>query len=168
MLFRSWHSLMHICRESLLRFQHQFPVLFLRICAIYGPSDKHNSYGPNRFLNQALDGVIQISGKGAELRNHLYIEDLVRIIELFISKKALGTYNVANSAPVSFLEIAEIVASISGASIEHLFANGDASKLKGISVERMNSLFGNEYIETPLTLGIKETYFAKLHKKAGP
>jgi nucleoside-diphosphate-sugar epimerase len=160
----TWHSLMHIARESILGMQSRFALVTLRLCAIYGPTDTHSSYGPNRFINQAKSGNIQLFGNGEELRNHLYIKDLVRILEIFISKKTVGTFNIASQTLLSFHEIASEIASLSGASLQFSPPHHNSMKLKSINIEKMMALVGSEFVETPFVLGIRETYLAKYNE----
>src|SRR5579863_6339746 len=47
------YALMHIARERIFEqtcASAGIPIAIVRPCAIYGPRDTHNSYGPNRFI----------------------------------------------------------------------------------------------------------------------
>lgn len=84
------------------------PVLILRPTTVFGPGDTHKSYGPNRFARTlAADREIRIFGQGEETRDHLYIDDAVRLIERLVSSGATGTYNLASGASRSFSEVVE-------------------------------------------------------------
>jgi nucleoside-diphosphate-sugar epimerase len=86
------------------------PVLIVRPCAVYGTGDTHNSYGPNRFLKTAKEtGEIAISGAGEEIRDHLYIDDLVSLIVLCIEHKATGIANLASGKARSFAEVVTVI-----------------------------------------------------------
>src|SRR5262249_36771981 len=66
------------------------PLLVLRPCMIYGPGDRSAAYGPPGFLRSVLrDGKVRLFGDGSELRDHVYIDDLVEITV------ALGEYDGA-------------------------------------------------------------------------
>jgi len=53
---------MHRTRELMLAAEAKAPLAILRLTAVYGAGDTHNSYGPNRFLRQALkDGRFRCS-----------------------------------------------------------------------------------------------------------
>ena len=72
---------MHRTRELMLAREAKAPLAVLRLTAIYGAGDTHNSYGPNRFLRQALkDGRIPLFGNGEETRDHLHVDDAVDLI----------------------------------------------------------------------------------------
>ena len=57
------YGAMHRTRELMLASEAKAPLAILRLTAIYGAGDTHNSYGPNRFLRQALgDGRVALFG----------------------------------------------------------------------------------------------------------
>jgi nucleoside-diphosphate-sugar epimerase len=75
------YGLMHRARELMLAPEVKAPLAILRITGVYGTGDTHNSYGPNRFLRQALkDGRIALFGNGEEARDHVYIDDAVALV----------------------------------------------------------------------------------------
>ena len=75
------YGVMHRARELMLASEAKAPVAVLRLTAIYGTGDTHNSYGPNRFMRQALkDGRISLFGNGEETRDHLHVDDAVDLI----------------------------------------------------------------------------------------
>src|SRR5271157_697727 len=70
------YGAMHRTREILLATEAPAPLAVLRFTAVYGPGDTHNSYGPNRFVRQAVtERRIPLFGEGEELRDHLYVDD---------------------------------------------------------------------------------------------
>ena len=72
------YGVMHRARELMLASEAKAPVAVLRLTAIYGAGDTHNSYGPNRFMRQALkEGRIALFGNGEETRDHLHVDDAV-------------------------------------------------------------------------------------------
>ena len=105
------YGLMHFTREKIcLNTIDPQKLLILRPTIIYGYGDTHNSYGPNRFIKSALkDKEIKIFNNGKDIRNHLYINDLVSYIKLSISKKIIGAFNLASSFSVSFNDVAKII-----------------------------------------------------------
>src|ERR1700733_14547904 len=90
-------------------------LLFLRPCAVYGANDTHNSYGPNRFIRSGLkDGKITLFGFGEEKRDHVYVEDLSRLVELCLLHRSEGTLNLVSGTAVSFYDVAERIIRLSG------------------------------------------------------
>jgi UDP-glucose 4-epimerase len=111
------YALAHIVREKLLAEACQsanVALAIVRPCAIYGAGDTHNSYGPNRFLGTARrEGRIVLFGEGEEVRDHVYIDDVARIIVECLLHSSTGVMNAVSGAAVSFLEVArKIVAAV--------------------------------------------------------
>lgn len=80
-----------------------FPLLVLRPTAVYGPGDTHGSYGPNRFIRTIVqDRAVRLFGAGEELRDHLYIDDLVRVVVELARSETTGVLNVATGTSRSF------------------------------------------------------------------
>ena len=91
------YGVMHRARELMLASEAKAPVAVLRLTAIYGAGDTHNSYGPNRFMRQALkDGRISLFGNGEETRDHLYVDDAVDLILKVITHGSTGLLNFAS------------------------------------------------------------------------
>jgi nucleoside-diphosphate-sugar epimerase len=118
----SFHGLMHLVRERMLSAAVEktgVPYVILRPCAIYGASDTHNSYGPNRFLRGGLkEHKIKLFGQGEEKRDHIYIKDLSRLAGLCLLHRSQGVLNVATGHSVSFFELAETIARLCGDQVE--------------------------------------------------
>lgn len=109
----SRHGLMHVVREQLLTqaVAARTPLLILRPGPLYGPGDPHQSYGPNRFIRTALaEGLIRLFGGGEERRDHVYVEDLSRLIAQCVLRRSVGCLNVATGQSVSFASVAGLVA----------------------------------------------------------
>ena len=110
---RSLYGLMHLTRETCLRevcASENIPFMILTPGSIYGPGDPHGCYGPTRFLKQAQsENIITLFGHGEETRDHIYISDVVRVLELCLMNRTEGVLNVASGQPVTFLEIYDII-----------------------------------------------------------
>ena len=106
----SLYALMHLTREKMLAAavsKANSPLLILRPCAIYGPGDTHNSYGPNRFLRSARrEGRIVLFGQGEEKRHHLFIRDFVAVIVECLSRGSHGIGTIAGAEAVTFADLA--------------------------------------------------------------
>jgi nucleoside-diphosphate-sugar epimerase len=112
------YCLMHIARERMLEQTCKpagVPLCIVRPCAIYGPGDTHNSYGPNRFSRTALiDRKIILFGGGEEKRHHVHVDDVAGLIVRCILHRSAGVINVATGTAVSFAEVASIIAGAAG------------------------------------------------------
>jgi nucleoside-diphosphate-sugar epimerase len=82
------------------------PLFILRPCMVYGPDDPSSSYGPGRFVRSVLqDGKVRVFGDGNELRDYLFVRDLVNITLALAFDGSPGIYNLASGTSHSFQQI---------------------------------------------------------------
>jgi UDP-glucose 4-epimerase len=116
------YSLMHIAREQILSFvlaKAKVPLCLFCPCAIYGAGDTHNSYGPNRFLRSAIkDRKITLFGNGEEIRDHIYIEDISRLITLCLLHRSGGFINAVSGEAVTFHDVAVQIQNLCGPDVK--------------------------------------------------
>jgi UDP-glucose 4-epimerase len=104
----SLHGAMHLARELAFSAEANAPLVNLRPTLIYGASDPHNGYGPNRFRRLAADGkTIVLFGKGEERRDHVYVDDVAELIVRVLERRSIGALNIATGDVHSFLDIAK-------------------------------------------------------------
>jgi nucleoside-diphosphate-sugar epimerase len=110
------HGVMHLAREiALADAAGKTPFVTLRPTLIYGVSDPHNGYGPNRFRRLAAEGKdITLFGEGEERRDHVLVEDVAEVIMRVLARRSTGALNIATGETHSFRSIAEQVVGISG------------------------------------------------------
>ena len=90
-----------------------FSVLILRPCRIYGPGVVYANYGPVQFIQEILKKkCVTLYGDGNELRDQLFIEDIVQMLDFLLQKNAAGIYNCATGKSVSFGEILDCLKKI--------------------------------------------------------
>jgi nucleoside-diphosphate-sugar epimerase len=96
------------------------PLAVLRPTLVYGAGDTHNGYGPNRFLRTArAQRTIALFGRGEEQRDHVFVDDVARVVELAIAHRSAGVVNVATGVSRSFAEVAGLVAAmVPGTTVE--------------------------------------------------
>lgn len=95
------------------------PLLILRIGGIFGSGQSPQKYGPNFFIYSALNNKqINIFGDGKELRDLVFIKDLVKIISHFCLNKTNGIINVATGRSKSFLSIVKLLQKLLSGRIE--------------------------------------------------
>lgn len=118
----SLHGTMHFVRERMLQETlraAKMPLVILRASLLYGPGDTHNGYGPNRFVRTAAaERKIALFGGGEEKRDHVFVRDLSRLIELVLQQRSSGVLNVATGTSVSFGDIARVVAGLMGGDVQ--------------------------------------------------
>ena len=104
----SFHGVMHLAREVILRQSFAGPFAIVRPTLVYGKNDPHNGYGPNRFGRLAKDGKeIVLFGQGEERRDHVYVDDIAKLVYLLIVHRATGIVNAVSSQTISFIDLAK-------------------------------------------------------------
>ncbi len=156
------YGLMHLSRENICSFNIlKKNLTILRPTIVYGKGDTHNSYGPNRFIGQLKNNQnIKIFGKGLDLRDHLYVNDLIKIISKAISKKISGTYNVASGNSYKFIEVVKKIRKLTKKKInvEYIKVNNEPTK-RYFNISQTKKIFKINF--TNLSLGLKK-YLNKL------
>jgi UDP-glucose 4-epimerase len=115
----SMHGMMHAARELMLKTEVKAPLAILRPSLLYGARDPHNGYGPNRFRRLAAKGEpITLFGEGEEQRDHVFVDDVARLVALVLAHRSRGELNVATGRSGSFREIAELAVKLSGKPVE--------------------------------------------------
>ena len=102
----SLHGIMHLTREIMLENVCKKKLCIARPTLVYGKGDPHNGYGPNRFIKLIKDKKdIELFGKGEELRDHVWINDVSEAISKLIISRNVGKYNLVTGKVISFNEI---------------------------------------------------------------
>jgi UDP-glucose 4-epimerase len=166
------YSLMHIGREQMLSqacSNARIPVAIVRPCAVYGPADTHNSYGPNRFIRSALSQrKISLFGEGEEKRDHVYVGDVVQIIKLCVQHRSVGVINAVSGRSVSFKDVARQVISLMPRGIElECRPRSTAVTHRHFDYTALLQSFPG-FQPTPIEIGIKHTIDGMAGAGAGP
>ncbi len=107
---RSLHGQMHLTRERMFKKLTKNNLTIIRPTLVYGPNDTHNGYGPNKFIREFKEKkFINLFGKGEERRDHVYIEDLIKIMEKIVFGNYKGIFNIASGKVISFFQIANLI-----------------------------------------------------------
>ncbi len=113
----SLYGTMHALRERMLMATvgSETPLAILRPTLIFGPGDTHNSYGANRFMRAAVaDRRITLFGEGEEQRDHVFVDDVVRLLQAVLERRSAGVLNLVTGQSISFGDLARKVAAIAG------------------------------------------------------
>jgi nucleoside-diphosphate-sugar epimerase len=104
------HGVMHLAREIAFAGEQNSPLAILRPSMLYGAEDPHNSYGPNSFrrLANAAKPIV-LFGKGEERRDHVSIDDVAEITFRVLTRRSVGTLNIATGEVHSFRDMADMV-----------------------------------------------------------
>lgn len=96
----------------------------LRVCGVYGPG----RYSP-LLAHRAIPTFIRlvaagqppvVYGDGSERRDYVFVDDVVRAIQLSCRRRAEGVYNIGSGGGVSIRELAHTIISLFGKSMEPL------------------------------------------------
>tara|TARA_R110002110_G_scaffold376568_2_gene586597 strand:- start:102852 stop:103733 length:882 start_codon:yes stop_codon:yes gene_type:complete len=106
------YGAMHMARERMFESVcGDTPLAITRCSQVAATHDTHNSYGPNRFRRQALaEGKIILGGNGEETRDHVWVDDVARLLSTIIARRGDGVINLASGVSHSFRDVAEMVA----------------------------------------------------------
>jgi len=141
----SFHGLAQLSREIVFESSSVKNLAILRVCAVYGPGDTHNGYGPNRFINQIKNSeTVKVFGDGLNLRDHIYIDDVVSLIIESLKNNIVGKLNVVSGKSYSFLEVAKLCRDIFSpeTEIDNLGSEGEIIE-KHFSNDKIYELFPN-------------------------
>jgi len=122
----------------------------------------------SNFIVQALQGIpITIYGDGSQTRSFCYVDDLIRLMVLFMESgdDMTGPMNMGNPNEFTILELAEHVTEMIGSSSEIIFKDlpADDPKQRSADISIARNKLGWEPT-TQLKEGLRHTidYFDKL------
>jgi nucleoside-diphosphate-sugar epimerase len=145
------YGIMHRARELILAGEAKAPLAILRFTAVYGSGDTHNSYGPNRFVRQAIaEGRISLFGEGEETRDHLHVDDAVDVILKVVGHGSRGLINVASGKSMAFRDVANLVGA------------GMSSPVEIVSSERKNNVTYRHFDTTDLLAAFPNLAFKSM------
>jgi nucleoside-diphosphate-sugar epimerase len=153
---------MHIAREQMLAVtaaKAKIPFCIFCPCGIYGARDTHNAYGPTRFLRTAIkDRNISLFGQGEETRDHVYVEDITRLLGLCLLHRSAGIINAVSGEAVTFFDLASRIANLAGPGVEikSLPRSGPITHRRFDISQRIKAF--PSFQPTPLEVGLVETF----------
>jgi UDP-glucose 4-epimerase len=81
-------------------------LVFLRPATVYGPGDRGFPYGPSLFCRAAVEGkTVTLWGDGTELREFIYIDDMIELTRRLIFDDFQGALNIVSGVSYSFQDI---------------------------------------------------------------
>lgn len=140
----------------------------LRPPVIYGHGDQP-CYGPSGFIQAVLnEDNITLWGDGTEMREFIFIDDVVKLIHELMVQSYDGVLNIASGESYSFVDILNIVNSLTNSKIN--INSKERSKDKVDHHFRIDKLLKliPEFKFTPLKDGIQKTIdFTSSHEIKG-
>jgi UDP-glucose 4-epimerase len=90
-------------------------LLMLRPALVYGPHEPAYYYGPSGFLRNALTNApITLWGDGQELREFLFIDDVVALTTRLTFGDATGVLNIASGTSYTYAQALAEIAQLTG------------------------------------------------------
>ena len=168
---RTPYALNKVAAENMYRFYHEMyniPCVLFRIANPYGPRSqmKHHKYSIiNWFVRQVMDDKpITIFGKGEQIRDYIYIDDLAdAFLATCVNPKCNGEiYNVGSGSGTTFKDMVETIIQVIGkGKIEHIPWPDDYINVETgdyVADIKKISEAANWKPETDLKTGIKLVY----------
>ena len=118
----TYYSLSKFVTEKLLQMQYQGKdenLVILRPSTLYGPGETITPHTPSGFLNTYINGgTITLWGDGSELREFVFIDDMVRLVSKIIEIEFSGILNIGGGQPRSYKDALDIIPRILDRKIE--------------------------------------------------
>lgn len=131
----------------------------LRPPLVYGSLDQSHGYGPSGFIYSAIVGKeIKIWGEGEELREFVFIDDLVKLVHELTFSDYNGEVNIVSGCSNSFAEVLDIVRKISASKVKVSFQPRTKPKVD-LKFKKMRLLeLLPDYKFTDIESGIRKTF----------
>ena len=105
----SYYGLSKYVSESLIKLQLSCPITIIRIPGVYGELDNNKSIISNFISNINQNKSITIYDKGLVLRDYVYIDDIIKIINKSIYSKLDTTINIATGESIKIIDILNMI-----------------------------------------------------------
>jgi UDP-glucose 4-epimerase len=120
-------------------------LIIIRTPTVYGFGDKINAHTPSGFLNILREGgEIELWGDGTELREFIFIDDIIYIINKLTHIDYSGILNTGSGCGYSYKEAIDIIAKV--LDIEPNVTNKERTKDKidkVVDPDNLISIIGN-------------------------
>jgi nucleoside-diphosphate-sugar epimerase len=135
-------------------------VKIVRLFNPYGPHQQLNKIMPTFYFQAIKNKPITVFGDGSDIRDYVYVKDIVKGLWLARNLPAGEVVNLATGRATTNLEVAKLVKELTGSRSETRFVDYPKAfggiKAQVGSYEKAKRLMGWE-AETPLEKGLKET-----------
>jgi UDP-glucose 4-epimerase len=134
-------------------------LIILRPPTIYGPGDRGFPYGPSGFTHAAVTNKqITIWGDGTELREFIYIDDVVEITYRLVFSSFEGVLNVTSGKSYSFVDVLDSLGEHTVRPLDIVSRPRSKQKVDNIFVnDRLTGQFP-DFTFTDLKVGIKRLH----------
>lgn len=85
------------------------PLTILRLAGVFGPDDRGNS-AMSKMIQRCLEiRAIRVSNAGRTLRDYIFVDDLVQVVQRVLRGDASGTFNGVTGASLTVLDIVQTI-----------------------------------------------------------
>lgn len=134
-------------------------LVILRPPTIYGPGDRGFPYGPSGFTYSAVTNKqITLWGDGTELREFIYVDDVVEITYRLVFSSIEGVLNVTSGKSYTFVDVLDSLGEHAVRPLDIVSRPRSKQKVDNIFVnEKLTGLFP-DFTFTSLNKGIKRLF----------
>ena len=112
----TYYSLSKYVIEKLLQMAYEGKdkkLVIIRPSTMYGPGETITPHTPSGFLSTYLNGgTVTLWGDGSELREFVFIDDMVRMVSKIIKSEFSGVLNIGGGKPRSYKDALDIISKI--------------------------------------------------------
>lgn len=99
------------------------PVTVLRYSTVFGPGERSHRLIPRFLWSLSRGQTLVIYGDGSEIRDYVYIDDVVNATMLALEKNCGGVFNIGSGCGHTTLHIASAMKALCGANSDLQFAH---------------------------------------------
>jgi len=104
-----YYGLSKFVSESLIKLQLTCPVSIIRIPGVYGKLDQNKSI-ISHFINNIINSEpITIYDKGLVLRDYVFIDDIIEVVNHIINLKCEVTINIATGKSIKLIDLVVLI-----------------------------------------------------------
>ena len=104
-----YYGLSKFVSESLIKLQLTCPVSIIRIPGVYGKLDQNKSI-ISHFINNIINNEpITIYDKGLVLRDYIFIDDIIEVVNHIINLKCEVTINIATGKSIKLIDLVVLI-----------------------------------------------------------
>ena len=104
-----YYGLSKFVSESLIKLQLTCPVSIIRIPGVYGKLDQNKSI-ISHFVNNIINNEpITIYDKGLVLRDYVFIDDIIKVVNHIINLKCEVTINIATGKSIKLIDLVVLI-----------------------------------------------------------
>lgn len=143
---------------------NNLPYLIFRLSSCYGPGQYSQQIIPNFFNSIIKNESPIINNQGTQVRDFIYIDDFVKIINQTISN-LIGIYNLNSNNNININQLWDKISKLTNTNIVPIYKQNNIIEIKTsvLNNQKLNKIINYQF--TSLDQGLEKTYnwFKKQH-----